>query len=78
MAGDRVLCITYAAVSSPFSALRRASYATVSGRRDWRGGDDFVTFVIVALVGLFSWLYWARSARRDGTGLRGIRDFAQY
>jgi phage shock protein PspC (stress-responsive transcriptional regulator) len=54
-----VLCIAYAAISAPFSALRRASYATVSGHRSqdsW--ADGLITIAVVALTVWLSYLYW--------------------
>ncbi|WP_395647384.1 PspC domain-containing protein [Terricaulis sp.] len=54
-----ILCIAYAAISSPFSAMRRSSYATVRGYRyGWRGGGDgFVTFLLVVLAVWLAYLY---------------------
>lgn len=55
-----ILCIAYAAISSPFSAMRRSSYATVRGyRAGWRGGggDGFVTFLLVVLAVWLAYLY---------------------
>lgn len=52
-----VLAIAYAAISAPFSGLRRASYATLSGRRDAGGGDGFVVLILVALAAWFAWAF---------------------
>jgi phage shock protein C len=54
-----LLAIAYAAISSPFSALRRSSYATVSGYQSHGGGaDGFITLVLVAIAIWLSYLYW--------------------
>jgi phage shock protein PspC (stress-responsive transcriptional regulator) len=54
-----LLAIAYGAVSSPFSALRRSSYATVAGRTSYSGGaDGLVTLVLVAVAIWLSYLYW--------------------
>lgn len=51
-----VLAIAYAAISSPFSALRRASYATVSGYSHG-GGDGFSVVLILVVAGFLGWMY---------------------
>jgi hypothetical protein len=51
-----VLCIGYAALSAPFSAMRRSSYATASGYRYDRHGAD--GFIVLALVAIAAWLAW--------------------
>jgi phage shock protein PspC (stress-responsive transcriptional regulator) len=54
-----VLAIAYAAISAPFSALRRTSYNTLSGYRgDHGAADGLVTLVLVALAIWLSYLYW--------------------
>jgi phage shock protein PspC (stress-responsive transcriptional regulator) len=54
-----LLAIAYAALSSPFAALRRSSYATVSGyTTHGAGADGFVTLVLVAIAVWLSYLYW--------------------
>ncbi len=53
-----ILCIAYAALSSPFSALRRSSYATASGHRYGGGGDGLVTLFLVGLAVWLAYLYW--------------------
>lgn len=72
-----ILAIAYAALSAPFSALRKASYATVSGYRHGGGGhaDGFVTFVIVVVALWAGWSFFpeARDAMREV--LFGVRDF---
>lgn len=52
-----VLCIAYAAISAPFSAMRRSAYATVRGYRGWGGGDGFVTMLLVIAAVWFAWTY---------------------
>jgi phage shock protein PspC (stress-responsive transcriptional regulator) len=74
-----VLAITYAAISAPFSALRRASYATVSGYRyGHHGADGFVTMVIVAIMLWFAWAYLPEARAFLEQGVAVIRDFAQH
>jgi phage shock protein PspC (stress-responsive transcriptional regulator) len=51
-----VLAIAYAAISSPFSALRRASYATVSGHSHGGAGDSAVVLILV-VSGFLAWMY---------------------
>lgn len=54
-----LLAIAYGAIASPFSALRRSSYATVSGyRTHGAGADGFITLVLVAVAVWLSYLYW--------------------
>lgn len=54
-----LLAIAYAAISSPFSALRRSSYATVSGYTSSTGGaDGLITIALVAIAVWLSYLYW--------------------
>jgi phage shock protein PspC (stress-responsive transcriptional regulator) len=54
-----LLAIAYGALSSPFSALRRSSYATVAGRTSYGGGaDGLITLVMVAVAVWLSYLYW--------------------
>lgn len=54
-----ILAIAYAALSAPFSALRRSSYATLSGYRAHNGGaDGIVTLALVGLAVWLSYLYW--------------------
>lgn len=75
-----ILCLSYAAISAPFSALRRTSYATVSGNQ-YRGGgaaDGLVTLLIVAIVAAISWLYIPEAREMMEQGYVVIRDFANY
>jgi phage shock protein PspC (stress-responsive transcriptional regulator) len=54
-----LLAIAYAAISSPFSALRRSSYATVSGySAHGAGADGLITLALVAVAVWLSYLYW--------------------
>ena len=73
-----VLCIAYAAISAPFSALRRTSYATLSGNRYGGGGDGFVTLVIVAVVAWFAWVYSADARYFMEQAYVVVRDFVTY
>lgn len=62
-----ILAIAYAALSAPFSALRRASYATVSGYRDSGHADGFASFLIVVVALWAGWSFFpdAREAMQD-------------
>jgi len=73
-----VLCIAYAAISSPFSALRRTSYATLSGNRYGGGGDGFVTLMIVAIVAWFAWAYSSDARLFMEQAYIVVRDFVTY
>lgn len=73
-----ILCIVYAAISAPFSALRRASYATVTGRRQSGGGDGLVTIAIVVLLGWLAWLYVPDARMLMEQSYVVIRDFADH
>ncbi|MGD9965578.1 MAG: PspC domain-containing protein [Hyphomonadaceae bacterium] len=74
-----VLCIAYAAISAPFSALRRTSYATLSGkRRGGHHGDGFVTLLIVGIVAWFAWAYSADARQFMEEAYVVIRDFVTY
>jgi len=54
-----VLAIAYAAISAPFSVLRRSSYATASGYPHGGGGglDGLVTLALVALAIWLAYLF---------------------
>jgi phage shock protein PspC (stress-responsive transcriptional regulator) len=73
-----IVCIVYAAVSAPFSALRRASYATVSGHPQGGGADTFVTLAIVAIIGWLAWLYLPEARMLMEQSYFVIRDFADH
>lgn len=74
-----VLCIAYAAISAPFSALRRASYATVSGYRTHGGmADGLVTLLIVIAAGWFAWTYVPDARELMQQGFNVLRDFTTY
>ncbi len=74
-----IVCIVFAAISAPIGALRRASYATVSGRAQGGGGADaLITLAIVALVGWFAWLYVPEARDMMETSYVVIRDFADH
>jgi phage shock protein PspC (stress-responsive transcriptional regulator) len=73
-----ILCILYAAISAPFSALRRASYATVSGRPQGGGGDGLITIALVLLFGWLAWLYVPDARMLMEQSYVVIRDFADH
>jgi phage shock protein PspC (stress-responsive transcriptional regulator) len=74
-----VLCIAYAAISAPFSAMRRASYATLSGYRyGGGGGDGVVTLAIVGVAILFAWMFWPEARLMMEQTYLVIRDFAEH
>jgi len=74
-----ILCITYAAISAPFSALRRTSYATLSGYH--YGGhaiDGLVTIAILLVAGWFAWMYIPDARHMMEQAYYVIRNFADY
>lgn len=73
-----VLAIAYAAISSPFSALQRTSYATLSGRRTGGATDGLATIAIVIIVGVFAWVYSPDARAFIEQGYVVIRDFITY
>lgn len=73
-----VLCVVYAAISAPFSALRKASYATVSGQPQSGGGDGIVTLIIVAITAWFAWMYLPEAREMMEGAYLVIRDFATH
>lgn len=73
-----VLCIAYAGLSAPFSALRRTSYATLSGNRDAGGGDGLVTLAIVAVVAWLAWAYSSDARLFMEQAYLVVRDFVTY
>ncbi|MGD9981112.1 MAG: PspC domain-containing protein [Hyphomonadaceae bacterium] len=73
-----MLAIAYAAISAPFSALRRTSYATLSGRRVGGAGDGFVTLMLVALVAWFAWVFSSDARQFMEDAYVVIRDFVTY
>lgn len=73
-----VLAIAYAAISSPFSALRRTSYATLSGRRTGGASDGLATLAIVLIVGVFAWTYSPEARDFIEQGYVVVRDFVTY
>jgi phage shock protein PspC (stress-responsive transcriptional regulator) len=57
-----VLAIAYGAISAPFRALRRSSYATVAGYPRYAGAaDGLITLVLVVVAGWFAYLYWPQA-----------------
>ena len=74
-----VLCIAYAAISSPFSAMRRSSFATLGGRRDDGGwSDGLATLAITAVALWFAWMFWPDARELIDSALMMIRDFADF
>lgn len=73
-----VIAIAYAAISSPFSGLRRASYATLSGRRDNGGGDGFATLAIAGLAAWFAWAYIPEARHMMEEAYVVVRDLVTY
>ena len=43
--------------SAPFSALRRASFNTVTGRPSGGGGDGLVTLILIVAAGWFAYAH---------------------
>lgn len=74
-----VLCIVYVAISTPFSAMRRASYATLGGHRySGEHGDSLVVLAIVAVAFWMSWMFWPEARLMMEQAYVVIRDFVQY
>jgi phage shock protein PspC (stress-responsive transcriptional regulator) len=74
-----LVCIVYGALSTPLIALRRGSYAALSGRRDAGGaGDGLVTLAIVAVVAWFAWAYSSDARQLMEQSYVIIRDFVTH
>lgn len=73
-----ILAIVYAAISAPFSALRRASFETVTGERDTNGSNGIATAAIVLIVGWFAWMYVPTARDLMEQAYVVIRDFSNY
>ena len=73
-----ILGVVYAAISAPFSALRKASFETVTGERDTNGGNGIATAAIVLIVGWFAWLYVPEARELMEQAYVVIRDFSNY
>lgn len=74
-----VLCIAYAAISTPFSAMRRVSYATVSGQTHGGGGaDGLITLAIVGVSTLIAWMYIPEARQLMEQAYAIVRDFAEH
>lgn len=73
-----VVCIVYGALSTPLVALRRSSYATLSGRRYSGGADGLVTLAIVAVVAWFAWAYSTDARHLMEQSYVIIRDFVTH
>ncbi|HYD88525.1 MAG TPA: PspC domain-containing protein [Vitreimonas sp.] len=70
-----LICIIYGAISTPFAALRRTSYATLSGHRSAGGADDFVTLILVAVAAWFAWMYVPEARLLMEQSYVVVRDF---
>lgn len=74
-----VLCIAYAAISAPFSAMRRSSFATLGGYRDNGGWTDGLATLAITIVALwFAWMFWPDARDWIDQSFIVIRDFADY
>jgi len=73
-----VLAIAYAGISAPFSALRRASYATLSGRTTGGAGDGLLTLILVGVVIWIAWVYSTDARFFIDQSVSVIRDFASF
>jgi len=74
-----VLCIAYAAISAPFSAMRRSSFATLGGYRDNGGwADGLATLAITVIALWFAWMFWPDARDLIDQSVMVIRDFAEY
>ncbi len=73
-----ILGVVYAAISAPFSALRKASFETVTGERDANGSNGVATAAIVLIVGWFAWMYVPEARDLMEQAYVVIRDFSNY
>jgi phage shock protein PspC (stress-responsive transcriptional regulator) len=74
-----VIAIAYAAISAPFSALRRASYATVSGyHHGGHGADGIIVLALVVASAWFAWNYIPEGRVLLEQALDVLRSFADY
>jgi phage shock protein PspC (stress-responsive transcriptional regulator) len=73
-----IVCVIYAAVSAPFSALRRLSCATVTGQPSHGGGDGLITLLIVAAAAWLAWLYIPEARTMMEDAYLVIRDFVDH
>lgn len=76
-----VLCIVYAAISSPFAAMRRSSYATLSGYRASAGSgfaDGLITLAIAACAIWFAWMFLPGAREILEGAYLVLRDFAEH
>lgn len=74
-----VLCIIYAAISSPFSAMRRSSFAAINGYRDNGGwADGVATLAITAVALWFAWMFWPDARDWIDQSVLVVRDFADH
>ncbi|MEZ5995963.1 MAG: PspC domain-containing protein [Hyphomonadaceae bacterium] len=74
-----ILALVYGAISAPFRALRRASFATVSGYRYGRHGADGLMMLLVFVVAaVAAWHAIPEARELMQQGAYAIRDFSQY
>ncbi|MBX3510897.1 MAG: PspC domain-containing protein [Hyphomonadaceae bacterium] len=75
-----ILAIVYAAISAPFSAMRRSSYATASGHRSAASGvgDGIATFAIVVVSLLIAWMFWPEARALMEQAYYVTRDFLHH
>lgn len=73
-----VICIIYGAIATPFAALRRTSYATLSGQRTPSGADDLVTLALVAIAAWFAWMYVPEARLLMEQSYTVVRDFVTH
>ncbi len=74
-----ILCIAYAAISAPFTALRRTSYAIVSGhRQNSADSSGLVSIVVLGVFAWVAWMYWPEAREMMEAAYIVIRDFANY
>lgn len=73
-----IICIVYGAIATPFGSMRRASYATLNGRRDVGAADDFITLVLAAVAAWFAWVYVPEARELMEQSYVVVRDFITY
>ena len=74
-----ILALVYGFISAPFRALRRASYATLSGyRHGGDGAEGLVSLLVIVALGWFAWSYIPEARALMQHGLDIIRNFFEY
>jgi phage shock protein PspC (stress-responsive transcriptional regulator) len=75
-----VLAIAYAAISAPFSAMRRTSYATLSSGHRYGGhaADGFVTLLVIGAAAWFAWMFIPAAREMMEQAYFFIRSFASH